>query len=66
MKLFLVSSGVEEEKCGGCNWPVVCLYLFAKTLEEALKEYDESGGMCGSCIAEMMADNLWETKACIA
>lgn len=64
MKLFRVGETYESNKCGGCNYTAETFYLFAKTQEEADKEYKESGGMCAICIVDMMADNpsLWEIK----
>lgn len=62
MKLFKVSTGEEESKCGCCNWNVTDHYWMAETQEEADKEVaemnpDEQAPLCGACMCDLLVQN---------
>lgn len=61
MKLYVVNTNGENEKCVGCNWESSIVYLLANSQDEANELYKEyEGGLCGECIAEMLMQDGYE------
>ena len=59
----LLEGDMEEFKCGGCNWRVSRLYVYAKTEEEAIQMYkDGEAGLCGSCICDILVESNYRIK----
>jgi len=56
-RLFVVTDGEEEVKCGGCLWRVSRLYVIAKTQKEAEELYEQGeAGLCGDCISDLLVE----------
>ena len=54
MRLYIVG---RDEKCGECNYGASFVYMLGETEEEARRKYDvNERGLCGECIAEMLAE----------
>ena len=70
MKVFEIPEEIREEeyeedgekwpgdggKCGGCNWEASKVFMCADTPVDAVVEYlVNHRGLCGECMAEMLA-----------
>jgi len=61
VKLGVLDDESEDVKCPACGWETTALYVVAKDRAEAedmIKNGD--AGMCGGCVAEMIANEGWD------
>jgi len=61
-KVFAIpAEEVEREKCGGCGWRTNTFYVIAENEEEAKKLAKEGhAGLCGECLADLLANYGYE------
>lgn len=51
----------DNDRCGGCNWDDSEVFLLGNSQEEANEAFRENHrGLCGRCMAEMLAEGGYE------
>jgi hypothetical protein len=59
-ELPTIFDGKDEVQCGGCLYLTDRMFVMAETKTQALDAITRVGlGLCGNCIAELIAEKGW-------
>jgi hypothetical protein len=59
-ELPAIFHGKDEVQCGGCLYLTDRMFVISETRQQALEAITRVGlGLCGNCIAELVAEKGW-------